>query len=203
MEDLVRQSQKFKDLHREALKYINLNPLQRGGILSDAARKLVNEWADGYSVSDYCGGCLDKIKKPSAGEVLNYITQIPEVSCVVVGTASIEEAEENSKAEYSTYNNSKESRFQLKKIIKNMQTKICNRCGECDKYCSKGLQISWIFRSAYINLHPGVDYENWDNVEYFQLHPNNKSICASCNNITCRCKFGINIQEKLIELHKK
>jgi len=64
MENLIQQSQKFKDLHREAAKYINLNPLQRGGILSDAARKIINEWADGYSVCDYCDGCLDLIKKP-------------------------------------------------------------------------------------------------------------------------------------------
>jgi len=71
MEELILQSQKFKDLHREALKYINLNPLQRGGILSDAARKIVNEWADGYSVCDYCGGCLDLIKKPPVEEFVH------------------------------------------------------------------------------------------------------------------------------------
>ena len=71
MENLIQQSQKFKDLHREALKYINLNPLQRGGILSDAARKIVNEWADGYSVCDYCGGCLDLIKNPPIEEFVH------------------------------------------------------------------------------------------------------------------------------------
>ena len=71
MENLIRQSQKFKDIHREALKYINLNPLQRGGILSDDARKLVNEWADGYSVCDFCGGCLDRIKNPPIEEFVH------------------------------------------------------------------------------------------------------------------------------------
>jgi len=71
MENLIQQSQKFKDLHREALKYINLNPLQRGGILSDAARKIVSEWADGYSVCDYCGGCLDLIKNPPIEEFVH------------------------------------------------------------------------------------------------------------------------------------
>jgi len=71
MENLILQSQKFKDIHREAKKYINLNPLQRGGILSEDARKIVNEWADGYSVCDFCGGCLDKIKKPPIEEFVH------------------------------------------------------------------------------------------------------------------------------------
>ena len=71
MENLISQSQKFKDIHREALKYINLNPLQRGGILSDAARKIVNEWADGYSVCDFCDGCLDHVKNPPIEEFVH------------------------------------------------------------------------------------------------------------------------------------
>ncbi len=54
---------KFEDLHR-ASGFINLNPLQRGGVLSDAARRVVPEWCDGYSVCDFCEGCLDRIKNP-------------------------------------------------------------------------------------------------------------------------------------------
>ncbi len=52
------------NLTRENLGMINLNPLQRGGILPPETRKIIEQWADGYSVCDFCGGCLDMIKKP-------------------------------------------------------------------------------------------------------------------------------------------
>ena len=45
-------------------KNLNLNPLQRGGILTTEARKALYEFSDGYSVCDYCGGRLDEISKP-------------------------------------------------------------------------------------------------------------------------------------------
>lgn len=56
--------QRFGAMHREALGCVNLNPLQRGGVLTEAARTAASEWADGYSVCDFCGGSLHDIKKP-------------------------------------------------------------------------------------------------------------------------------------------
>ena len=44
---------------------LNLNPLQRGGVLPPEARKALYEFSDGYSVCDYCAGRLDQINKPS------------------------------------------------------------------------------------------------------------------------------------------
>lgn len=44
---------------------LNLNPLQRGGVLPVEARKALVEYADGYSVCDYCAGRLDEIPTPS------------------------------------------------------------------------------------------------------------------------------------------
>jgi len=45
-------------------KNLNLNPLQRGGVLPVEARKALYEFSDGYSVCDYCAGRLDEITKP-------------------------------------------------------------------------------------------------------------------------------------------
>lgn len=56
--------QKLKHLKRARLKYVNLNPLQRGGILYPEARRALQEWGDGYSVCDFCEGRLDQIKRP-------------------------------------------------------------------------------------------------------------------------------------------
>lgn len=52
-------------------EYLNLNPLQRGGILPTAAREALYEFGDGYSVCDYCEGRLDQVNKPSINDFLN------------------------------------------------------------------------------------------------------------------------------------
>ncbi|MBO8181645.1 MAG: O-phospho-L-seryl-tRNA:Cys-tRNA synthase [Archaeoglobus sp.] len=44
--------------------FINIDPLQTGGKLSEEAKKALTEWGDGYSVCDFCPGTLDKIKTP-------------------------------------------------------------------------------------------------------------------------------------------
>lgn len=71
MKTQISELIKFSELHRENRKYINLNPLQRGGVLSDAARKSLDDWSDGYSVCDFCSGCLDRIKNPPVDEFVH------------------------------------------------------------------------------------------------------------------------------------
>lgn len=44
---------------------LNLNPLQRGGVLPPESRQALYEFSNGYSVCDYCAGRLDQIPKPS------------------------------------------------------------------------------------------------------------------------------------------
>lgn len=56
--------QKFCFIKRETLGSINIDPLQTGGLLTEAAKQALMEWGDGYSVCDYCGGVLDQVKKP-------------------------------------------------------------------------------------------------------------------------------------------
>jgi len=48
---------------REEL-FINLEPLQRGGIVPAESRKIATSYIDGYSTCDYCLGTLHIIKKP-------------------------------------------------------------------------------------------------------------------------------------------
>lgn len=55
---------KFSNLKRETRGMINIDPLQAGGILTEAAKKALIEWGDGYSVCDFCRGRLDEIKNP-------------------------------------------------------------------------------------------------------------------------------------------
>jgi len=61
---VASELQKLRELEREHLRLINLDPLQRGGILSPEARKALDTWGDGYSVCDFCTGRLDLIRSP-------------------------------------------------------------------------------------------------------------------------------------------
>jgi len=55
---------KIENPKRENKDFINLNPLQTAGKLTEAAKKALIEFGDGYSVCDFCDGVLDDIKKP-------------------------------------------------------------------------------------------------------------------------------------------
>jgi len=56
--------QKLANLRRQHKGLINLMPLQTGGLLTDAARKALIEFGDGYSVCDFCEGSLCNITNP-------------------------------------------------------------------------------------------------------------------------------------------
>lgn len=66
--DILR---KYKNIKRPTLSAINIDPLQRGGILTDSAREALIEWGDGYSVCDFCNGILDKIKTPPINDFVH------------------------------------------------------------------------------------------------------------------------------------
>lgn len=64
---------KFQGLLRENSQdqYINLQPIQRGGILPPESRKTLLSFGDGYSMCDFClKGRIDTIEKPAIGEFL-------------------------------------------------------------------------------------------------------------------------------------
>ncbi|AEA47031.1 O-phospho-L-seryl-tRNA:Cys-tRNA synthase [Archaeoglobus veneficus] len=55
---------KFGFIERQTKDFINIDPLQTGGKLSEEAKKALVEWGDGYSVCDFCTGRLEEIKTP-------------------------------------------------------------------------------------------------------------------------------------------
>jgi len=67
--------QRYTNLTREFTKpgYINLNPIQRGGVLTEEARRAILEFGDGYSVCDWCPAKtprLDMIERPPIKQFL-------------------------------------------------------------------------------------------------------------------------------------
>jgi len=64
--------QKYSNLTRTINEeYINIHPIQRGGILTSEAYKALLAFADGYSLCDNCmSGRIDKMENPPVGEFL-------------------------------------------------------------------------------------------------------------------------------------
>jgi Sep-tRNA:Cys-tRNA synthetase len=69
---MMENLEKFCGLLREKAE-INIDPLQRGGILTPQARAALQEWGDGYSVCDFCAGRLDKITNPPVEEFVHNV----------------------------------------------------------------------------------------------------------------------------------
>jgi predicted aldo/keto reductase-like oxidoreductase len=137
----------------------------------------------------------------SAGKVLRYILMNEEVSCVVPGTASIEEAEENAQSGFG-YITLKEGDIRhIENQARSLAVDTCSRCGRCEALCSQNLPISWLFRAAYIANYPSETFETPGTHDYFRLHPDEESICGNCQNITCACINGIDIPVTLARIH--
>jgi hypothetical protein len=61
---------------------------------------------------------------------------------VVPGTASVEEAEENARAEHEVFAVSSDHGEPIGQIINEIKATMCSRCGFCDSLCSKNLPVS-------------------------------------------------------------
>jgi len=64
---------RYRSIGREAARpgVINLNPIQRGGILTPEARRILAEFGDGYSICDFClKGRIDEIRRPPVADFL-------------------------------------------------------------------------------------------------------------------------------------
>jgi Sep-tRNA:Cys-tRNA synthetase len=72
--------EKYLNLQREFKeeRYINLHPIQRGGVLTDAARKVLLEFGDGYSTCDWCppkAARLDAIEHPPIAQFMQDLAE--------------------------------------------------------------------------------------------------------------------------------
>lgn len=138
--------------------------------------------------------------KLTAAEVLRDILRHAEVACVVPGTSSVEEAEENARAGHGPIVLSANGGQTIGPIIDEIKAALCSRCGVCDSLCSKHLPVSWLFRDAYITHYPSETFETVDDLRYFNLHPWDTAACSTCSNVTCSCPYGIDIPASLIKV---
>ncbi len=84
--------QKYSNLTRNINeKYINIHPIQRGGILTPEACKALIAFGDGYSLCDNClKGRIDKIKNPPVVEFLKDMARFLNIDHVMPTAAARE-----------------------------------------------------------------------------------------------------------------
>ncbi|WP_438396827.1 aldo/keto reductase [Caballeronia sp. DA-9] len=138
---------------------------------------------------------------PTAGDVLRHLLLDPDITAVVPGTASVEEAEENAKAGFTKPPFGPEQARQVEASSAQMQQTLCTRCGHCDSLCSHNLPVSWLFRDAYVSTIAAETFETLDRLQYFHLHPGEVSTCSTCNDVTCKCPSGLDIKHSLTLVH--
>lgn len=136
--------------------------------------------------------------RPAAGDVLRAILQQPQVTCVVPGAASPEEAEENARAGHLSQ---PAEAPRLEPLLAELRTTLCSRCGLCDSLCSRHLPVSWLLRDAYLQSYPSETFEALEELSYFHLHPGSEASCSACSDVTCRCPAGIDVPRALLRAH--
>ncbi|MHC4942545.1 MAG: aldo/keto reductase, partial [Planctomycetota bacterium] len=137
----------------------------------------------------------------SASDVLRAILREPAVCAVVPGTASLDEAEENARAGHEPIEIPEERLKIIDDTVADMKAALCSRCGECEDTCSKSLRISWLFREGYIWNYPSDTFEALSRLHYFDLHPDKRLVCETCQDRTCRCPYGVDIPASLARIH--
>ena len=136
-----------------------------------------------------------------ARDVLQSILTDDAVSCVMPGTASLAEAEENARAGHLPQTSDSHSLRIFDAGVGSLRSILCSRCGQCELTCSQKLPIRWLHRAAYMSVYPNSPYETSDEYEYFRLHPALESTCATCPDVTCLCPAGIDVRTSLTTLH--
>lgn len=190
-ESLAENFNVFSDISRQDIGLIVMKPLA-GGLL-----------CEGKAFIPFFRSESD-LALPSASQMLRFILcNHPEVSCVMPGTASIEEARENAEAGHEPLSLPENRQAAVSAVVHRLQGTLCSRCGRCDELCSKGLPISWLFRDAYINNHRGMTFETLEQLRYCVLHPWKEPLCATCADVTCDCPSGIDIPRALVKLHEQ
>jgi predicted aldo/keto reductase-like oxidoreductase len=136
-----------------------------------------------------------------ARDLLRLTLALPGVTCVVPGTASVAEAEENALAGHGSLLLAEGQSARLTSQVRLLDTALCSRCGKCESSCSRGLPVSWLSPAGYLHLFPSEIFEAEEPRDYFRVHPGPGAACETCQDRTCSCPSGLDIPQRLTQVH--
>jgi len=89
----------------------------------------------------------------------------------------------------------------LRRYAEVFDSEYCRNCGNCEKYCPKGVAVANIMRYCMYYKYYGTEKEAFR--LYSELPPGARaSLCAECEaNCMGHCPHGLRVQQNLIEAH--
>ena len=129
---------------------------------------------------------------------LRFITNNPNVTVVIPGMATVEEAEQNLAAVNDTKPLSAEELKEIQAVRDSLGTQFCRRCNYCAP-CAAGISIYTQFLlEGYYNRY---NLQDWARSRY-DAQPKNASDCIGCGVCETRCPYNLPIRDMMKRVAK-
>ncbi|MBR2309437.1 MAG: aldo/keto reductase [Oscillospiraceae bacterium] len=134
------------------------------------------------------GGAID-----DATLALRYIASNPDVTVVIPGMATIDEAKQNIAAVKDTAPLSADENAKIQAIRESLGTQFCRRCNYCAP-CSAGISIyvQFLLEGYYTRY----NLKDWARARY-DAQQKNASDCIGCGICESRCPYNLPIRDML------
>ena len=134
------------------------------------------------------GGAID-----DAPLALRFIVNNPDVTVVIPGMATIEEAEQNLAAMEDTTPLTEKELQKIEDIRKGLGTQFCRRCNYCAP-CTAGISIYSMFLMQ--GYHDRYGLRDWAKARYSAMGKK-ASDCVDCGICETRCPYNLPIRQML------
>ena len=156
--------------------------------------KICNQRNIGFvDMKPLAGGAID-----DATLALRYICSNPNVTVVIPGMATIDEAKENLAAVEDTAPLSAEELAKIEQIRERLGTQFCRRCNYCAP-CAAGISIytQFLLEGYYTRY----DLKDWAIARY-TAQEKNASDCIGCGVCETRCPYNLPIRDMMRKVAK-
>ncbi len=124
---------------------------------------------------------------------LRYICSNPDVTIVIPGMYSVDEARKNIEAVLDESPISEEEKAGFEAVRKELGENFCRRCNYCQP-CSAGINISSVFLFAGYLQRYGLEEWAYDRYQSLSVKP---EACVDCGACEDRCPYHLPIREML------
>lgn len=134
------------------------------------------------------GGAIE-----DATTALRFISANPDVSVVIPGMATVDEAQQNIAAVLDTTALNAEEQQKIASIRKQLSGNFCRRCNYCAP-CTAGISIpAVLLMEGYYSRY---DLKEWATIRY-QAMQKKASDCVGCGSCETRCPYNLPIRQML------
>ena len=154
----------------------------------DLIRRCAEENIGFIDMKPLAGGAIE-----DATTALRFISANPDVSVVIPGMATVDEAQQNIAAVLDTTALNAEEQQKIASIRKQLSGNFCRRCNYCAP-CTAGISIpAVLLMEGYYSRY---DLKEWATIRY-QAMQKKASDCVGCGLCETRCPYNLPIRQML------